>query len=131
LGGSGPVLSVNYDRRFFKKLNGLGFAAGLGYWSETDFTGPSSFISVPVSINYLFGRKTHFLELAAGTTFVSAKGTDWFGESSSESGFVHHINLGYRHQPATGGFFFRGGYSPLFGGGEYVTSFYLGFGYNF
>jgi hypothetical protein len=127
LGGSGPVLSANYDRRFSKKLNGAGFAAGIGYWRDFGI----SMVSVPVSLNYLIGRKTHFVELAAGTTFLSASTLDWYEEDETASGFIHHVNLGYRHQPALGGFFFRGGFSPLFGGGEAFMSFYLGFGYNF
>ena len=122
--GSGPILSVNYDRRFAKKVNGLGFAAGLGFWAESDV----SIISFPVQLNYLFGRETHFIEVAGGTTFVSA--AESFFDSNG-SGFIHHLNIGYRHQPTRGGFFFRGGYSPLFFAGESVTSFYLGFGHNF
>ena len=129
LGGSGPILSANYDRRFSNKVNGAGFSAGVGYWSDLGI----SIFSIPVSINYLIGRRTHFLELAAGTTFVTAS-FDWFDEPEKGSGFLHHVNMGYRHQPTTGGFFFRGGISPLFafeGGETYATSVYLGFGYNF
>lgn len=127
IGGSGPIFSANYDRRFGKRLNGAGFAAGVGYWRDFGI----GIFSIPVSINYLLGRKSHYLELAGGTTFISAE-VDWFDDGNeTESGFIHHINAGYRYQPATGGFFFRGGISPLFGGGDYATSFYLGFGYNF
>ena len=90
IGGSGPILSANYDRRFGKKLNGAGFAVGLGYWRDFGI----DIFSIPVSINYLLGRKTHYLELAAGTTFVSAE-VDWFdSEDETASGFIHHINLG-------------------------------------
>lgn len=122
--GSGPILSVMYDRRFMQRVNGLGFGAGIGFWGEEGVT----IFSVPVQLNYLFGRDTHFIELGAGTTYVTS-GESLFDEN--ESGFIHHINIGYRHQPTRGGFFFRGGYSPLFFGGESVTSFYLGFGHNF
>ncbi len=132
LGGSGPILSVNYDRRFQKKLNGLGFAVGIGYFGVEGV----SLFSVPVSLNYLFGHNSHFVELAAGTTFVSAQTSDFFGSgSNSGSGFLYHINVGYRYQPTTGGFFFRGGVSPIFtsasDGGGHITSYYLGFGHNF
>lgn len=131
IAGSGPFLSVNYDRRFQKKLNGFGFAAGLGYFG---IQGVSIF-SIPVSLNYLIGHNTHFFEFAAGTTFVSAKSTDIFGtgSTSSESGLIYHLNIGYRYQPTKGGFFFRGGYSPLFasGAGGPQQSIYLGFGHNF
>lgn len=128
IGGSGPILSVNYDRRFLKKVNGSGFSVGLGFFGESGI----SIFSVPVSINYLLGRNSHFFELAGGTTFVSATVTDFFDNgSSSGSGFIFHLNAGYRYQPTRGGFFFRGGISPLFFQGEYATSYYIGFGHNF
>jgi hypothetical protein len=127
LGGSAPLLSVNYDRRFSKKVNGPGFAAGLGYFGESGI----SIFSVPVSLNYLFGRNSHFMELAAGGTYVSAAGDLFDFEEAENSIFIFHINLGYRYQPSRGGFFFRGGISPLFAQSEYATSYYLGFGHNF
>jgi hypothetical protein len=128
LGGSGPILSVNYDRRFAKKLNGAGFTVGAGFWGGTGTT----VFSIPASLNYLIGRKSDFIELAAGATFVTATTTDLFDEGSDTgNGMIYHINAGYRHQPATGGFFFRGGLSPLFFPAEYITSYYIGFGYNF
>ena len=124
LGGSSPLLGVMYDRRFRNRVNGAGFTTGIGFWGSSE----GSVFSIPLSVNYLFGRQTHFIELAAGTTFVTS--SDEFFDTE-ESGFIHHINLGYRHQPTRGGFFFRGGYSPLFFDGDYATSFYLGFGHNF
>ncbi|HVZ96625.1 MAG TPA: hypothetical protein VG847_07105 [Chitinophagaceae bacterium] len=127
LGGSGPILSFNYDRRFLKKVNGFGFTAGLGFWGVSGV----SIFSVPVSLNYLAGKDSHFLEIAGGTTFLSAQGDLFSDNSSSSAAFIFHINVGYRYQPTKGGFFFRGGISPLFGQGEYVTSYYLGFGHNF
>lgn len=128
IGGSGPLLSVNYDRRFFKRANGFGFAVGLGYYAELGV----SIFSVPVSINYLIGRKSHFLEIGGGTTFISAKTNDFFDEGNNNgSGFIQHVSVGYRYQPVRGGFFFRGGISPLFFEGESATSAYIGFGYNF
>lgn len=129
VGGSGPLLSVNYDRRFANKLNGLGFAAGLGFFGVEGV----SVFSIPVSLNYLIGHNTHFLELAAGATYVTATTADFFGSGrQSGSGILYHINGGYRYQPSNGGFFFRGGVSPLFASGaSLVTSYYLGFGHNF
>ncbi|CAN5197705.1 hypothetical protein BH09BAC2_BH09BAC2_19280 [soil metagenome] len=128
IGGSAPIFSVNYDRRFAKKVNGFGFAVGAGFWGGSGF----SLFSIPASINYLIGNNSHFVELAAGTTFYTGTTESWFGEdNSTTSGFIEHINVGYRYQPTKGGFFFRGGISPLFAGGGYGTSFYLGFGHNF
>lgn len=128
IGGSAPILSVNYDRRFSKRLNGAGFAAGVGFWGGTGV----AIISVPASLNYLFGRKSHFIEVAGGATFITGSASDIFDDTkSTESGIIYHLNAGYRYQPATGGFFFRGGISPLFYKKDYVTSYYIGFGHNF
>jgi hypothetical protein len=128
LGGSAPILSVNYDRRFGKRLNGAGFSAGLGFWGGTGV----AVFSIPASLNYLFGRRSDFIEVAGGATFISSSLDDFFDDTKNTgTGMLYHFNAGYRHQPATGGFFFRGGISPLFFGKDYVTSYYIGFGYNF
>ena len=130
LGGSGPILSVNYDRRFSNKVNGLGFTAGLGFYS---IFGVSIF-SVPLSVNYLIGKSNSFLELAAGGTYASAQGgiADFSNSNNNNTSvFFFHGNVGYRYQPTKGGFFFRGGVSPLFAQGESVTWYYVGFGHNF
>ena len=128
IGGSGPIFSVNYDRRFGKRLNGLGFTAGLGFFGAT----VASIFSIPVSLNYLFGKKNHFLELAAGVTYATASSFDFIDNGSTNTAvFIGHINLGYRYQHANGGFFARTGISPLFAKSEYITSYYLGIGYCF
>jgi hypothetical protein len=127
IGGSGPLFSVNYDRRFGKRLNGLGFTAGVGFFGETG----STIFSIPASLNYLFGKQSHFLELAAGATYLTSSYDAFDGSNGSESLIMGHVNVGYRYQPAKGGFFARTGVSPLFAEDEYVTSFYLGLGYCF
>ncbi len=127
--GAGPIFSVIYDRRFAKKLNGFGFAAGVGFFSLSG----SAVFSLPVSINYLFGKKNNFIELAAGVTFATSTYSNLDGGGNSTGNLIiEHINLGYRYQQAKGGFFARIGISPLFfGDGSYVTSFYLGLGTSF
>ena len=128
IGGAGLLLSGVYDRRFTKRVNGPGFAVGLGYYGALGF----NIITVPVSLNYLFGRSSHFVEVAAGATYVSASQIGLFNdESGTESGVMIHSNLGYRYQPTKGGFCFRGGFSPLFYQGESVMFYYVSFGYNF
>jgi hypothetical protein len=126
LGGSAPLASVNYDRRFSKRVNGAGFSAGLGFWGGSGVT----VFSIPASLNYLIGSRSHFVEIAAGGTFITGT-VDIFDDSETASGVIGHLNAGYRYQPVNGGFFFRGGISPLFAGGGYATSFYVGFGHNF
>lgn len=128
IGGSGPFLSVNYDRRFGKRVNGAGFATGIGFYSIFKV----NIFSVPVSLNYLIGRNSHFIEIAGGATFVTATIDLFTNEIETTSGFIYHFNAGYRYQPTRGGFFVRAGVSPLFSGyGEYITSYYIGLGYNF
>lgn len=111
IGGSGPILSVNYDRRFQRKVNGFDLQPVLNFYGVSGL----SIFSVPVSIDYLLGRNSHFMEIVAGTTFISASAVDLFSDGNNSGiGFIHHINAGYRYQPTRGGFFFRGGISPLF-----------------
>ena len=123
VGGSGPVWSAQYDRRFGHKRNGAGFAAGVGYWGSQGVNA----VSIPLSLNYLIGKQKHFLELAGGTTFLSGT-LEFFGEEVEGSGFIHHLSAGYRLQPLNKGFFLRAGVSPLFFGSEYVTGYSLGLG---
>ncbi|HEV7330247.1 MAG TPA: hypothetical protein VGN63_04345 [Flavisolibacter sp.] len=125
-GGSGPVWSIQYDRRFRPKRNGAGFAAGVGYWGSQGVNA----VSIPVSLNYLIGKQKHFLELAGGTTFLTGT-VEFYGEASEGSGFVHHLSAGYRLQPLNKGLFLRAGLSPLFFGSESVLGFYLGVGAGF
>jgi hypothetical protein len=128
IGGSGPILSVNYDRRFGKRVNGFGFAGGLGFYA---IFGVNIF-SVPVSLNYLIGRNSHFIEIAGGATYVTATSDLFTDEVETESALIYHLNAGYRYQPTRGGFFVRAGVSPLFSGyGESITSYYIGLGHNF
>ncbi|MEO6327337.1 MAG: hypothetical protein ABIO55_00305 [Ginsengibacter sp.] len=127
IGGSGPILSVNYDRRFAKKVNGAGFAVGLGYFGISGI----GIFSIPVSLNYLFGKNSHFIEAAAGASFVTATSDLFNDDAQTGSTFIYHVNLGCRYQPTRGGFFFRGGISPLFISNGYLTSYYIGFGHNF
>ena len=127
IGGSGPIFSVNYDRRFFKRVNGLGFAVGAGFASSLGI----SVFSIPASLNYLIGRNSHFFEVAGGATFASAT-VDLFDDQPERgSFFIYHVNAGYRYQPTRGGFFIRAGISPLFAYSESITSYYVGVGYNF
>ncbi len=74
LGGSAPILSVNYDRRFGKRVDGPGFTAGVGFFGGTGL----ALFSLPVSLNYLFGRKSDFIEVAGGATFVTGSSDDFF-----------------------------------------------------
>lgn len=127
IGGPG-LASFNYDQRFSKKEDGLGFRVGLGGFKIDDV----GILTVPVALNYLLGKdEKNYFELGVGFTYVNAK--DNSGSSDETfSGSFGHLNFGYRMAPKNGGFFFRAAINPIFGEGGFVP-FYggIGFGYKF
>src|SRR6218665_2902340 len=80
LGGPG-IASINYDMRFQKKDNGLGFRVGIGGFSvRSEYSDGSSerlsLFTVPLGLNYLIGNDgRHYFEVGAGATIVSLKNT--------------------------------------------------------
>jgi hypothetical protein len=113
-GGQSIMYSICYDMRFFKHDGGLGASVGVGYlpiflWDM---------LMVPTSVNYLLGKNGHYFEVGAGCTFAS------FGYSKlafGKAAFSYAVYdvlatacLGYRWQPAAGGFLFRAGFTPFY-----------------
>ena len=126
-GGAGFFISANYDRRFGKQLNGAGFGVGIGHFSG----GGASATTFPLSLNYLIGKRSHFVELAGGVTYTSGR-LDFADIDVSGNFFFYHLNAGYRYQHPTSGFFLRAGISPLFfTDSRDMTSYFLGLGYSF
>lgn len=125
IGGPG-LASVNYDMRFNKKEDGLGFRVGVGGLGIDGET----IMFFPVGLNYLLGKDgKNYFEIGGGATLVSAK------SSSSDDAFTStfgHLNFGYRLQPKNGGFTFRAAINPVFGNGFFFP-YYAGvsFGYKF
>lgn len=125
LGGAAPFLSVLYDRRIFKTPNGLGFAIGLGgYFDENN-----SLRSIPITINYLFGKEKHFLELGVSATYVNGPTKLFVGEATYDK-FIYIGTIGYRYQTAKG-LFANIGFDPLHTGKKYYNSAHIGVGYCF
>lgn len=123
-GGPG-LLSINYDMRFAGK-DGFGFRAGFGGWSLKN----SKLLLVPLGLNYITSKNNRdYFEAGAGGTIVSNSAGSGDGPFKSSFGF---INLGYRKQPAEGGYFFRASLVPVFGKG-FFWPYYAGvsFGYTF
>jgi hypothetical protein len=93
-GGNGLFASVNYERQLSKQP-GIGARIGIGFYSENAF-----YLTIPVSINYLFklkGEKS-FLDAGLGATWTRADG-NLFGHSENSNGehFVNFIpSIGYR-----------------------------------
>ncbi|MDP4263304.1 MAG: hypothetical protein Q8941_12320 [Bacteroidota bacterium] len=130
LGGPG-LASINFDTRFSKKEGGFGGRIGVGGFSlRDDFTGNRvGIVFLPIGVNYLMGRDNrNYFEIGGGVTPVF--GT---GEISNDfSGTFGHIIIGYRSQPANGGFTFRAFICPIFGNGVFIPYYAgLSFGYKF
>ncbi len=84
LGGPGILFSANIDSRFNNSNLGLGFRAGLGFVTADEelidrngntYWEPRSVVTVPVQINYVFGKTTspHTFEVGGGATYVGKK----------------------------------------------------------
>lgn len=126
--GRGLIFSFNYDRRFQKTLDGLGFSVGAG----GIFVGNGGFITVPVSINNLSGSRGHYFESGIGFTYtnVSFNGFD-DADNSGSSTILGTLTFGYRSQPVNGGLNFRAGLNVLAGNGLFIPYPYVSLGYNF
>lgn len=137
LGGPG-IASLNYDMRFQKREDGLGFRVGAGGFAvSSSYNGDvdrSSLITVPLALNYLFGKdRRHYFELGAGATIISARNRGAYEDDNDVfNGSFGHLSFGYRMQPENGGFTFRAAITPVFGNGYFIPYYAgLSFGYKF
>lgn len=131
LGGPG-LASINYDMRFTKSESGIGGRVGIGGFSIGTGTERATVVFIPVGVNYLLGKDgKNYFEVGGGVTPVIANSNTSTGSENFTSTFGH-LNLGYRLQPADGGFFFRAAINPVFGKG-FFWPYYGGvsFGYKF
>jgi hypothetical protein len=72
--------------------------------------------TLPIGINYLFGKKTsaHTFEVGLGTTILFQKVTMLNYDSHQKAGNVMgYFNFMYRRQPMDGGFTWRIGFTPI------------------
>jgi hypothetical protein len=142
LGGPAIGLSVNYDRRFNKKVDGLGFNGGVGFSIGSGNNLP--YTSIPLGVNCLLGNtnRGRYFEVGLTQTILmmgSPNSSSFFGSyslanttlaPSTTYTFTNFI-IGYRSQPNEGGFNFRGGINPILFKGQTDLGAYLSFGYNF
>lgn len=140
LGGPGILFSANIDKRFTQSHLGWGGRIGIGFISgfltDDPFNSnynPSSVVTVPVQINYIFGKKNspHSFEAGAGVT-VAGKKIDIFDfYNGRRSNFFATASFMYRRQPMNGGFSWRIGFTPLIAQGYIQPSGGVSVGYNF
>ena len=120
--GPGGLLSLHFESRFLKSINGPGFTVGLGVapyglFERSCNTGGA--ITIPAGLNYLFGRKDHFFEMEAGGALKFGGGTKVYCinvENSffeSDEAFYAYALLGYRYQPQAKKLSWRIFFSPL------------------
>ena len=125
LGGPG-IASLNYDRRF-NGSDGLGARIGFGAYGSDD----DAIIYLPIGINYLLGKNgRHYFELGGG--FTPVLGHNDPDDDSVIADTFGHLLVGYRLQPANGGFSFRIFLCPVYGNGILVPYYAgLSLGYAF
>lgn len=142
-GGNSIIYSLNYDQRFTKRLDGLGFRIGVGYFPMGDY----NITAIPIGINHLVGKNGHFVEAAINVTLInsSAKNNNpikkeaLFGQidfGHKTSSVVGGVAMGYRYQPVNKHFNFRTGVETLLGKradekSVFAISAHMSFGYTF
>lgn len=123
IGGNGIGFSGNFDMRFKKTENGLGFRAGIGIYPGTDLN--SAFVTFPLGINHLLGKGPHHLESGLGVTILPA--IKAFKEDELKaSGVLIIPSIGYRYAKRGKGFQGRLFVSPLIAPNEWAGLFYFG-----
>lgn len=120
LGGNGGLYSVNFDRRM-----GDAFAVrvGIGTWTTEDlFLGDEaevSIVSVPVTVSWVPAAANRGVEVGGGVLLGNRSREEAFEGGETSASFVSLTGiLGYRYQPASGGFMFRVAFTPFFGLGD-------------
>jgi hypothetical protein len=127
--GNGLLYSVNYDRLFADQISGR---VGLMVIGAANDSSAAAVIAAPIMANYLFGRGNSHFEAGIGVTVMTGAVENVEGiEDEGFSGAVGTATLGYRYQRPGGGFVFRAGLTPFFGGGGILPWFGLSFGYGF
>jgi hypothetical protein len=115
LGGSGIVYTLNFDTRFNKRENGLGFRIGAGGAGGND----GGYFAIPAQLNYLLGENGKYLELGGGITYIKTEDDDFFFDETST--VAANLVVGFRSQPfAKKGLTWRIAFTPFIGGGGFL-----------
>ena len=140
-GGGGMIMSMNFDQRFIPNSKlGFGYRIGVGFGIGTSYVENDeylrTFYSVPVGLNYVFGKpnSASSFEIGGGITYLTReRSIDFLGLYEEKySHFIGFVNFMYRRVPVKGGFSFRIGLSPLINATyDLVPMGAVGFGYAF
>ena len=109
--GQGFCWSLNYDRLFNTEKRIMNsYTAGIVYVPESIQFGDGTYYGIPLSYNWLIGKKSHHLELGIGLTSLLVN-----PNSSVKSDFYAYLTpkIGYRFQRPQGGLFFRATATPM------------------
>ena len=141
LGGPGILFSANIDSRFNKSRLGIGWRAGIGFvtadeenYNNGNYTWePVSVVTVPIGLNYLFGKddSPHVFEVGAGVTFLGKEVEFYNFYDDKTSKIFGTFTFMYRRQPVNGGFSWRIGFTPMVAKGYIQPAAGASLGYNF
>lgn len=113
--GPGILYSINYERIINDNVSAR---FGASVWGYSYYHGNGRNIVLPMMINFFSGSGNSKFEFGAGIDVISM-GSEDFGDltpsysSHSDMGILLVGSLGYRYQPADGGFHFRIVASPI------------------
>jgi len=152
--GPGVILSANYDSRFKTDQRlGWGYRVGVGFgvgsvqgdtqYYQNYYTGETesyreevtrSYYSIPIGINYVFGKpdRSSSFEVGATATILTRK-VDLYNYDVTKRGYViGGMQFMYCRIPVNGGFTFRIGFTPMIGtAGDLFPMGAFGLGYAF
>jgi hypothetical protein len=150
-GGIGLPYSISFDTRFKKGTNtGIGGRIGFGGFIIED----EKMLTVPVQVNWLFGKEKNYFELGIGATYVHYQGWGYYEDYrcdatgcyptgkyyagdfvlpiSNVNSVMGTISFGYRRVPTGSGFTWKAGITPLFNDNGFWPLFGgIGVGYKF
>ena len=145
--GAAGLYSFNFDSRLVKgKRDGWGMRAGVGFFpiKTINYYGDTlgyRVFSLPVMINYLYGKNLSYLELGLGVTyFISSANGDLQAPKSeytiSRLGTrIPHVlgtfMIGYRYMPTAKGVTYGISFNPLIGNNFRFPSLGIKIGYTF
>ena len=105
--GPTAFAGVNYDIRFTGKENGIGARVGLGIIPQyveyrKDINGVKqrteyrpTILSTPFGLNYVIGKKKHFVELGVGMTYLNGDSL-WYDDETTTYTWLRWWSVSYR-----------------------------------